>query len=390
MRVDETSLSQSADHHLAIDGTHFALLLERDDAKLIELDAAGILGHDRCVGSGITGHTTSVECTECQLRTRLTDGLCGDDTDGFTLLYHALGGQVAAIALHADTLLALASQHRTNFDALDGRVFNSLGDGFCNLLTSGHDELSSGRIDNIMYRHTSQDALIQSGNSLVAILQGRALQSAKCAAVFLSDNHIMRHINQTTCQITGIGRLHGGVGQTLTGTVGGDEVLQHRHSFLEVREDGVFNRTASFSTGFLRLGHQTAHTSQLLDLVLRTTGARIEHHIDGVESLVGLGHLLQQHLAQLVVHMRPSVDNLIVTLVVGDEAHVIVVSDGLDFVVSLLDKFLLLLRNDDVIEVERKTGLVSHAITQVLDTIEELASFCETYVIDNLGDDVTE
>ena len=61
-----------------------------------------------------------MEGTQCQLGTRLTDGLSGDDTDRLTLLYHTAGSEVAAIALRTDTLLRLTGKHGTDFNALNG------------------------------------------------------------------------------------------------------------------------------------------------------------------------------------------------------------------------------------------------------------------------------
>ena len=88
--------------------------------------------------------------------------------------------------------------------------------------------------------------------------------------------------------------------------------------------------------------------------------------------------------------MCPRVDDLIVTLGVGDESHVVVLGDLADFLVTFLDERLLRLRDDDIVEVERQTCLVGHAVTEVLDTVEELASLGETNVLDDVGDDVAQ
>ena len=200
----------------------------------------------------------------------------------------------------------------------------------------------------------------------------------------------MGYIDQTTSQITGIGSLHGGISQTLTGTVGRDEVLQHGHTLLEVRQNRVLNRTTTLGTGLLRLGHQTTDTGQLLNLVLRTTGTGVEHHEHGIEALVGLGHLIEQDGTDIIVHMRPGIDDLIVTLIVGDEAHVIVVGDLLDLCITLRNQLCLLLRDDDIVEVERQTCEICHTVTEVLDTIEELAGFGETDILDDISDDITQ
>ncbi|MBQ9892476.1 MAG: hypothetical protein IJM35_04905, partial [Bacteroidales bacterium] len=61
------------------------------------------------------------------------------------------------------------------------------------------------------------------------------------SAVFFGDDHIVGDVHQTAGQVTGISRLEGGIRQTLTGTVRRDEVLEHRHSFLQVGNDRVLD-----------------------------------------------------------------------------------------------------------------------------------------------------
>ena len=200
----------------------------------------------------------------------------------------------------------------------------------------------------------------------------------------------MGYVDKTTGEVSGVGRLQGGVGQTLTGTVGRDKVLQHAHTFLKVRKDRVFNNLSTFCTGFLRLSHQTTHTCQLCNLVGRTTGSGVKHHEHSVETLVGFSHLLHEGLLQIGVDVRPSINYLVVTLVVGDETHIIVSSDLLDVFVTTLNDVYLFLRDDDIVEVEGQTALVCLAVTEVLDTIQEVAGTGHTNCLDNLGDDVAQ
>ena len=92
-----------------------------------------------------------MERTESKLCTRLTDSLSGDDTDGLTLLHHALSGEVASVTLHADALLALASEHRTYLDAFDAAVLNLVCHAVCYLFSAGNDELVCLRIDDVVH-----------------------------------------------------------------------------------------------------------------------------------------------------------------------------------------------------------------------------------------------
>ena len=100
-----------------------------------------------------------MERTEGQLCTRLTDGLSSDHTDSLTLLNHLAGSEVTAVTLHADTMLALAGEHRTNLHTLNGRVFDGLCDRLCDLLTGSDNKLTCGGMDDVVYRHTTKDAL---------------------------------------------------------------------------------------------------------------------------------------------------------------------------------------------------------------------------------------
>ena len=55
------------------------------------------------------------------------------------------------------------------------------------------------------------------------------------AAIDLADDDVLRDVDQTTGQVTRVCRTQRGVGQTLTGAVRGDEVLQNGQALAEVR-----------------------------------------------------------------------------------------------------------------------------------------------------------
>ena len=135
MWIEESEFGQAADNRLALNGDVVTVCLERNGTKLIELDTAVVLSNDTRIGSCVGCHATGVGCTERKLSSRLTDGLRGNDTDSLTLLNHAAGSKVASVTLHADTFLALASEHRTNLDTLDGAILYYLGYRLCYLFS---------------------------------------------------------------------------------------------------------------------------------------------------------------------------------------------------------------------------------------------------------------
>ena len=111
--VDEANFCQTTYHYLCrgTDLIHYV-----NGTQFLELEASVVLCLDAGIGGCITCHTTCVEGSQRQLCTRLTNGLSCDDAHCFALLHHTTGSEVAAVALHADTLLAFASEHGTYLD----------------------------------------------------------------------------------------------------------------------------------------------------------------------------------------------------------------------------------------------------------------------------------
>ena len=170
-----------------------------------------------------------------------------------------------------------------------------------------------------MYRYSAYNTLRKWLYDFVVVFQGLYNQSSQCTAILFGDDHVLCHIHETASQVTRIRSFQCSICKTLTGTVCRDEVLQYVKTFFEVRQDWVFddltNRTLKV---FLRLSHQSSHTTQLTDLLSRTSSARVHHHVDGVESLLVLFHLLHQIVRQMRVGTSPNINYLIVSFVVRD------------------------------------------------------------------------
>ena len=170
-------------------------------------------------------------------------------------------------------MLAFAGEYRTDFYHLNRRLINSFSLRFGDFLTSPNENFACCGMDNIVNRHTTKDTFIERRDDFIAIFKCATFQTAQRSAIFFGNNHIMRNINQTTSEVSRIGCFHRCVGQTFTCTMRRDEVFEHRHTLLKVRENWVFNNLLSFCTSLLRLGHQSTHTRKLLNLVFRTTGS---------------------------------------------------------------------------------------------------------------------
>ena len=88
------------------------------------------------------------------------------------------------------------------------------------------------------------------------------------AAVVVTGDDVLRHVDQAPGQVARVGGAKGGVGETLAGAVGRDEVLEDGHALAEVGAHGHVDDAAG------RVGHQAAHAAQLTDVALVTAGAR--------------------------------------------------------------------------------------------------------------------
>ena len=204
------------------------------------------------------------------------------------------------------------------------------------------------------------------------------------------DNDIVGYIDQTTGQITGVGCLQCRIGKTFTSTVRRDKVFQHGKSLFEVCQNRVLDDLTAFCSRLLGFGHQTTHTRQLTNLILRTTSSRIQHHEYRIESLIVGRKLFHQNIGQTRIYMSPCIDNLIITLVISNETHVVVVHDLFHLGVTFGNQSLFFGRNEHITQIEGQTSLECHVVTQVLDIIKELSRTSHTANFNHLTDNIAQ
>ena len=186
--IHKTHFSQTTYHYL---GRFTCFINDIHRTEFLKFQTCRILGHNACIRSDIRRRTTSMECTQCQLCTRLTDRLCSDDTNSFSLLNHTARRQVTSVTLGTDALLGFTSQYRTNFNTFYRRFFNLLCNVLSNFITASHNQFACCRMHDIVYRYTSQDAFVQCSNSFIIVFQSCTNQSTERTAVFFINNHIM-------------------------------------------------------------------------------------------------------------------------------------------------------------------------------------------------------
>ena len=142
-----------------------------------------------------------MEGTHRQLCTRLTDGLCRDDTNRLTDLYRLTGRHVCAVALCTDTDMGTTGQDRTNLDFLElltVLIYAFLHDTSrtfrCNHVVGLYKDFSISVLD-ILAGETSCDTLLQTLDLFFSIRELLYIHTRNLAlaapAVHLTDNQIL-------------------------------------------------------------------------------------------------------------------------------------------------------------------------------------------------------
>ena len=186
-----------------------------------------------------------MESTHGQLCTWLTDRLCSDDTDGLTNLYRLTGSHVCAIALRTHTNLTLTAQDGTDLNLLNstsGNVVYTLFHDTCSTLRSDHVVCFYKDfalfILNGLAGETTCDTILKALDLLLAIHETFYIHTGNlCSvltAVHLTYDQILRYVNKTSCQVTGIGCTKSGIGKSFTSSMSGHEIFQYVQTLTEV------------------------------------------------------------------------------------------------------------------------------------------------------------
>src|SRR3990167_1897546 len=332
-----------------------------DVLEVVQTNRTTILHLDTISSGSPAGRTTDVERTHGQLGTRLTDRLSSDNADRFTDVDLVTTSQVATVALGADTVAGFAGDRRTHDHFVDAVQLDEFDPLLVDQGATRHQDFVAARLEYVLGNNPTQYALTQLLDHISTFDVRLHQQTVLGAAIDRGHHQILSHVDQATSQVTGVRRLQCGIRKTLTSTVSGDEVLQNRQTFAEVRGDRRFDDRA------VRLGHQTTHTGELADLRSRTPRTGVGHHVHGVEGLLldfiamtiddflfrEVGH---HRLGHFVVGLGPDVDHLVVLLALGYQAGGVLRFDLLHFLSGGIDDPRLLIGDDEVVHADRHTG----------------------------------
>ena len=305
------------------------------------------------------GDAAGVNGTHRELGARLADGLGGDDADGRTDVDRTTRGEVPAVALLADAVLGLAGEQSAELDLLEAVLDEHLEVGLgLDVAVLGNENLAGGGVDDVVQRAAADEVGVHVG---LARLDQRVGDALVGAAVLLADDDVLGHVDQSTGQVAGVGGVRGRVDEALTGTVGGDEVLQRLEALAEV----CLDRQVDGVTG--HVGHEASHAGELTQLGLGATGAGIGHHVDGVV----LGKAREHLGGEKIGALGPRVDDLGVALHGGQEAVLVVLVDLVDAALGLLEDLRLVGRDRGVPDGDREARERGVVEARLLDRVED-------------------
>ena len=201
-------------------------------------------------------------------------------------------------------------------------LFEQVHTGFVDHLSRYKQGRPIARAGNVFRHGAAEDTILQWDHHLTTLNNCFSQESVSGPAVFFNDNQVLANIHQPASQITRVCRLEGGIRQPLTGAVSGNKVLVDVQALAEVRGNW------GFDNGSVRLGHKTAHPSELADLCVTASGAGVRHHVDGVEGFllnplsVRIDHLFNaefiHHLTRdPVAGVSPDVHHFVVPFTIG-------------------------------------------------------------------------
>ena len=326
-----------------------------------------------------------MEGSHGELRTRLTDRLSGDDSDRFADLDRTSGREIASIAALADTTTRLTGQHRTDLDLFDTSFLDPVGQLLGELLVLRDDHLAGERVVDVFLRDAADDTVTQRLEDVSTLHDRRHGDAIDRRAVDLGDDHVLGDVDETPGQVSRVGGLERRIGQSLTGTVSRDEVLQDRQAFTEVRRNrGLDDLTR-------RLGHQSTHSGELADLLFGTSGSGVGHHEDRIELpalLLELLHVVEHLVGHELGRPVPDVDDLVVTLTCGNGTVEPLALDLEHRFARVVDDLFLLRRNDHVLDADRDSRQGGVEESHLLELVENLDGHVVAEVDENEVDQV--
>ena len=336
------------------------------DFEFVETDGSLVLGFDDRLFEGLARSTTHVEGSHRELSSWFANRLGGDDANGLAEFDHAACGQAAAVAFDANTALGFAGESRANFELFVADFFECCGDFLVHELIRFDDSLAADWILDGFAAGATDDAGREADDFFVALVNGTNHDAVWSVAIVNRDDDILSGVDEFASEVTRVGGLERGIGETFAGAVRGDEELENSETLAEVRGDRLLD---DFTRGF---GHLAAHSGELFDLCAVTASAGVDHHEHRVHVALALVEFesAEERIGNLFTGVGPNVLHLVLALAVRDDASAVLLLDLGNFAISLVEEFGFLLRNHHVVDSDGNARAGGRAEAEFLELVE--------------------
>src|SRR5262245_23994300 len=360
-----------------VNDQHRAVAVHRDDFAFAADDRVEVVVSDvtarasfvrRLLGD-FRRRAADVERAHRQLRSGLADALGCDDAYRLADVDDLPGSEIAAVAFDTNAASRFAGEHRANSHSLDTGVLNLGRDVFADFRVDSGEDLAGDRVEDVVEGDASDDAFTQAFDDVARLGDRFGPDTFDGPAIGFRDDHVLRHVDQAAGQVTRICGLERGVGQTFSRAVRRNEVLQHVQAFAEIGADRSLDDFAR------RLGHQSAHTGELPDLLLVAARSGFGHDQNRVQLLrvfLAPAHLLEHLVGDSFRHFRPDGDDLVVTFAVRNHAVLVLLFDLDHFGLGVGYQRRFVRRRDHVVDADRQPGLRRVKEAQLFQAVEHL------------------
>ena len=161
------------------------------------LDDSGIFQKDAIFFADLRSRTTDMERTHRELCTGLTDGLRGDNTDGFTDLDDLVMRKISSIALHANAVFRFAGENGSEINGLDAGSLDFEGKFVSDEFVNVDNDIVGDRMNDALKGIAAGNTVMKGFDDFLAFLDGRVFNTVDGTAILFIDDDILRNINQT-------------------------------------------------------------------------------------------------------------------------------------------------------------------------------------------------
>ena len=280
---------------------------------------------------------------------------------------------------------SLRRNRRTAYTDLSDTMFpNELELFFSKNRIRVQQNLTRFRIQHILCQKTPHESILQYLNSPLRRRRQTGTLAYEIDAdditVILTHDNILCNIDKTTRKITRVSRSKCRIRQTLTGAMGRNKVIRYGKTFTEIGLDWQVDDL----TG--RIGHESAHTSELTHLLFITAGAGVSHHINWIERI----HIFHHGRRYIIRSLRPEGNYLSIALLVRDKTTTELTLNRIDLLFGRLKNILLLRRHDNIGNCNRHAGYAGIMITKILYSIDDNCRFAGSKGIEALSNELAE